>query len=299
MKIATVIVVYGDQANAKECIASLKRSRLSDHTNEIIVIDNTKKNRGFSGGYNEGIRQALNRSVDAVLLVNDDTKVDPDAINRMADMLSYQPETTSVNSKARATEITNRIGVVVPKIYFYSGYEYHRQRYKTTDRGRVLWYAGGEIDWNNVLGIHLGVDEVDKGQFNKAKPVTFATGCCLMIRTDTIREVGLLDDRYYLYLEDLDLSVRLARAGWQMHYQPKAVIWHKNAQSSGVGSQLHDYFFARNRLLFGMTYAPLRTKLALMRESGRILLSGSQWKKRGVIDFYLRRFGQGSWKEDK
>jgi len=58
---------------------------------------------------------------------------------------------------------------------------------------------------------------------------------------------------------------------------------------------LQDYFISRNRMLFGMTYARLRTKIALVRESLRILRNGRQWQKKGVIDYYLRKFGRGSY----
>jgi GT2 family glycosyltransferase len=79
-------------------------------------------------------------------------------------------------------------------------------------------------------------------------------------------------------------------------YYPQSVIWHLNAGSSGSGSSLHDYFLTRNRLKFGFKYTKFRTKLALFRESLRILFkSPSSWQKRGVIDFYLGVSGKGSW----
>jgi len=59
---------------------------------------------------------------------------------------------------------------------------------------------------------------------------------------------------------------------------------------------LHDYFITRNRLLFGMKYAPVRTKIALLKEGFRILFRGRHWQKIGVRDFYLKKFGKGSWK---
>lgn len=279
MKIATVIVTFGDSPHLAECLKSLKNSIPDGDSNQIIVVDNSRENLGFSGGNNKGVRRALSNGAEAVMLLNDDTKVDPDAIHHLA-------RTLSSNSN---------IGMVVPKIYFYPGFEYHKERYSKSELGRVIWYAGGKIDWDNCLGVHRGVDEVDKNQYAKSEETEFATGCAVMIKREVFDKVGLLDERYFLYLEDLDFSVRVQRAGLGIVYQPKAVIWHKNAQSSAVGADLHDYFFTRNRLLFGLDHASFKTKLALVRESAKIFLKGNSWQRRGAADFYLRKFGKGSW----
>ncbi len=118
----------------------------------------------------------------------------------------------------------------------------------------------------------------------------------MFFKADVLRKVGLFDNRYFAYLEDVDLSQRIKRTGWKALYVPPAHLWHKVAQSSRVGSDMNDYFIHRNRLLFGMRYAAIRTKVALFRESLRFLLNGRKWQKRGVLDFYLRRLGKGSWK---
>lgn len=278
MKITTVILSIANGEHLIECRRSLEESELRNYSNNIVVIDNSTENLGFSGGNNKGIREGLARGAgsDAILLINDDTKVSPNAIAELARSLETDPST----------------GICVPKIYFYPGYEYHKDRYTNNDRGHVLWYAGGTIDWNNVLGVHRGVDQVDHGQFDTQSPVEFATGCCALIRKETFNRVGFFDERYFLYLEDLDFSVRTVRTGFHIQYVPSATIWHKNAQSSGVGSTLQDYYFTRNRLLFGMTYAPIKTKFALMRESIKLLVKGSALKRRGVMDYYLGNFGK-------
>jgi len=279
MKIATVILVYGESPHLNESMASLKlTSAAAGIDNRIIVIDNSEDNVGFSGGNNKGIRKALSGGAEAVLILNDDTRVAKSALPEMIDCLK-----------------DNQVGLVAPKIYFYPGFEFHKDRYKTKERGKIIWYAGGLIDWNNCIGVHRGVDEVDNGQYEVKEKTEFATGCAVLIKREVFEKIGLYDERYFLYLEDLDFSVRAKKAGFKIIYQPKAVVWHKNAQTSGFGSGLHDYFFTRNRLLFGLEYASVKTKFALIRECLRTLIAGSSWKKRGVIDFYLRRFGRGSW----
>jgi GT2 family glycosyltransferase len=118
----------------------------------------------------------------------------------------------------------------------------------------------------------------------------------MLLRSEALKDIGLFDEKYFMYLEDADLSQRLKKKGWEVLYAPKTEIWHKVAQSSGIGSDLNDYFITRNRLLFGMRYAKCRTKLALVKESFKLLLTGRGWQKIGVRDFYLGRFRKGSWK---
>ena len=152
------------------------------------------------------------------------------------------------------------------------------------------------MDWDNIYGSNHGVDEVDKGQFEKTRETDFATGACMLLRSEALKDIGLFDEKYFMYLEDADLSEKLKKKGWEVLYTSKTEIWHKVAQSSGIGSDLNDYFITRNRLLFGMRYAKCRTKLALVRESFKLLLTGRRWQKTGVRDFYLGRFRKGSWK---
>src|SRR3989304_5188327 len=135
------------------------------------------------------------------------------------------------------------VGGVVPKIYFEKGYEFHKDRYKESDKGKVIWYAGGKMDWENVYTKHKGVDEVDNGQFDRIEEVDFATGCALFTSAQVISEMKGFDNRYFLYFEDSDLSQRLKKAGYKILFYPKAILWHKNAGSTGgSGSSLQDYF---------------------------------------------------------
>jgi len=165
--------------------------------------------------------------------------------------------------------------------------------------GKVFWYAGGEMDWKNVIGHHRGVDEVDHGQYDDISETGYVSGCCMLLTKKLLEKVGGFDKKYFLYYEDNDLSQRSKRKGFKILYAPKAVIWHKNAGSAGgSGSPLQDYYITRNRMLFGMRYAPLRSKVALVRESIRLLLSGRKWQKAGIADFYKRRFGKGSYKNE-
>lgn len=288
MNIAIVILNYNGQEVLQECLESLRHLKTDCQT---IVVDNAstdrsgelvatkfpevtlirnQENLGFAEGNNVGIRSALDQGGEAVMLLNNDTKVDPELVGQLL---------------AANTPLAS------PKIYFYPGFEFHHARYKDTDRGKIIWYAGGSIDWDNVWGVHRGVDEVDRGQYDRADELEFATGCCLLIRREVFDQIGLFDPRYFLYYEDLDFCVRARRAGLTIRYTPSAILWHKNAQSSASGSSLHQYYFTRNRLLFGMRYASWRTKTALIRQSAKQLVTGTAAEKQGVRDFYLKKFG--------
>lgn len=295
------ILNFNGAEDTKKCLTSLNSIKQDSLKIQVVVLDNGSKedlmltpshyknlsltllrneeNKGFSGGHNDVIALALSAQADYILLLNNDTTVDPHFL------LSLVHE----------AEKSEKGGAFVPKIYFTKGEEYHHDRYKDSERGKVLWYAGGVIDWNNIIGKHIGVDEVDVGQFDKVSKTEFATGCCLLLKSNVMKKVGMFDTRYFLYYEDADLSMRIKKKGFSLIFVPKAVVWHGNAKSAGgSGSTLQDYYTTRNRLLFGFTYASARTKFALLREALRFLRTGRVWQKKGVTDFFRRKFGKGS-----
>jgi len=272
----SLFVAVVDNASSDDSVQKLTNIKLRNAEYELLV---NSENLGYAGGMNTGIKFALKRNADYVICLNNDTVLDSKLI---------------VNFLKAAKKIP-KAGVFCPKIYFAKGFEFHKKRYKKDELGKVIWFAGGIIDWNNIYATNEGVDEVDKGQFDKEKQTDFATGNCIFMRRKALEEVGLFDEKYYMYFEDVDLCVRMKKLGWQVWYIPSGVLWHKVAQSSGIGSDLNDYFIHRNRLLFAAKYAGLRARFALYRESLRFLRKGRKWQKRGVLDFYFRRFGKGSW----
>jgi len=295
------ILNFNGKKNTLACLESLKNLNIKDFRITIVVEDNgskeefdvksgfitdiplvvikNEKNLGFSGGNNVGIKYALDNGADYVLILNNDTYVDK---NFILELLN-------------AAEKDENIGILVPKIYFAPGFEFHKERYKKNELGKVFWYAGGEMDWDNVIGHHRGVDEVDHGQYDKIEETEFATGCCMMIKKEVFERVGKFDDKYFLYYEDSDLSKRSKKQGFKIMYVPKSEVFHKNAGSAGgAGSKLQDYYITRNRMIFGMRFAPIRAKLALIKESLKVLVSGRYWQKRGILDFYLGKLSRGS-----
>jgi len=248
--------------------------------NSKITTIETGSNLGYAGGNNFGIKYALKNKFDYCLLINNDVLVDPNFLEFL------------IQKAEDGYKLTG------PKIYFAPGYEYHSDWYSKREIGNVIWSAGGQMDWNNVYGSNIGVDEVDHGQFDHLNDhLDFLTGCCLLINNEVFQKIGFLDDKFFMYLEDVDFCQRALKAGFKMAYIPDSKIWHVNSGSSKSGGDLHDYFITRNRLIFGFRYAKLRTKFALLRESIKILFTyPSVWKKRAVIDFYFKKFNKGSWK---
>lgn len=292
LKIFIVILNYKGIENTLECIKSVDNINKKNIKVEIVVVDNNSQdgsqeklsklknislisnseNLGFSGGMNTGIKFALEHESTHIVLLNNDTYVDRDFLLNLY-------------------EASKKADIISPKIYFAPGFEFHKNRYKNSERGKVIWYAGGKIDWQNVIGVHIGVDEVDSGQFNRQKEIDFATGCCLMIKKEVFEKIGYLDDNYFLYLEDMDFSVRAKNNGFKIVFEPTSVIWHKNASSAGgSGSSLQDYYFTRNRLIFAFKYAKLRTKFAVLRQT--LSQCGNPVKRKALLDFLSFHYGK-------
>lgn len=271
-----VKVLIVDNGSTDNSIEKLKKLESGKIKSEILE---THENLGFAAGNNFGIKYCFEKSADYIMVINNDTLVDKNLVYELIKEMEEDP----------------KIGITSPKIYFAKGYEFHLERYKKDELGKVIWYAGGIIDWKNVYGKNRGVDEVDKGQFDKRISIDFATGACFMARSEALKRVGLFNEKYFMYMEDADLSERMKENNWKIIYQPKAKLWHKVAQSSGIGSSLNDYYISRNRLMFGFKYAKIRTKIALIRESIRLFIFGRHWQAVGIRDFYLRKFGKGSW----
>jgi GT2 family glycosyltransferase len=243
--VCIIIVNWNGLFDTKECLQSLGMLNYKNY--KIIVVDNgstesiqvlkqdfknviyldINDNLGFSGANNLGIQKALEMGADAVWLLNNDTTVSPDSLNIML-------------SRLYSNEV---IGVVCPKIYYY-------------DEPDMLWFAGGEIIWHKGITVH-------NGQFKKSeeigndqdRQVNFATGCSLLIKVDVIKKVGFLSEEYFLYYEDTDYCCKVLKAGFQIYYCSKSIIWHKVSRST-TKSSIKDYYITRNNLYFMFKNSP-------------------------------------------
>lgn len=295
--VAIIILNWNGIEDTVKCLTSVEKLVSRDIKYKIYVVDNgstdnsverlkkefksinlivNSTNLGYASGNNVGIKRAILDGAEYIWLLNNDTVVEKYAMVELVDVFDDPT-----------------IGIATSKIYFMRNHEFHYKRYKDNERGKVIWYAGGLIDWNNVYGSHRGVDEVDHGQFEDVGETDFATGCSLMITRKCLETIGFFDERYFAYIEDMDLSIRVHKYGWKIVFVPTSILWHKNAGSTDrPGNDFHQYYMTRNRLLFGLSYASNRTKIALLRESLRILISGSTPQKHAIRDTFFARFGK-------
>lgn len=219
-RVTVIVLTYCNEAEAADCIESLLRSRYPELT--ILLVDNASPDgsgerlrdrfpqieylqTGFNGGYtagnNRGIEWALARGADFLLILNDDTVVDPDCIPRLVET-------------ARET----RAAVVAPQIVYH-------------DEPEVVWYGGGTLSRVRAMGTHLRENEPRDHQSRQVE-VSFVCGCCFLIQAGVVRSVGGFDETFFTYVEDTELSVRLAATGHRMVYDSAAIVLHRIGRSA-------------------------------------------------------------------
>jgi len=297
--ISIIIVHYNSDKDTLLCLESLQKIKAPSFKFSILVVDNgslknfklpralqaeqveiirSEANLGFTGGNNLGMSYAREKyQADYFLLLNNDTIVDENFLNELY----------------KASKEVEKPGLLCPKIYFEKGREFQQNSYEKKDLGKVLWYAGGSIDWLNLSAFHRGVDELDRGQFDHQKVSEFATGCCVLIPRAVLETVGRLDKNYFLYFEDVDLSVRVKQAGFSLNFVPTSVIWHKNAGGSGgAGSPTSVYYQTRNRLFFAFKHGNLKVKKTALRLWFQKLIFGTKFEQKAAFDLVLGKMGK-------
>ncbi|MBS3974021.1 MAG: glycosyltransferase family 2 protein [Actinobacteria bacterium] len=312
-QVALIVLNWNGRADTLACLESV--SRIPGGAHRVIVADNGSSdgsvaairqafplvelienaaNLGYAGGNNTAIRHALDAGAEFVLLLNNDTIVDPGIVEAFVDAARRMPQA----------------GVFGAKIYFHA------------DPQR-LWYAGGYWDAKTLSFNEHGAGQLDRGQYDQLTETEWVIGCAMFVRAEVFREVGLLEPSFFLNNEEVDFCSRVRRAGYTCAYVPQARLWHKVSVSfGGEDSPLKEYFSARNRLLWAQRNAPagvrwriyVRSASGLMRRYGRALLGCTVtgaltpkswwWAVRaafadprnraaamGLRDFWLRRFG--------
>ena len=248
------------------------------HSNKFSITHIERDNRGFSASNNEGIKSLQEFDPAFYLLMNNDASIAPSTL-------------TSIMKEVQSLPTSSVPRIYGPKIWFTAGMEYYRDEYAQQERGSVIWYAGGVFDSKNLLSWHRGVDEVDLGQFDRTEQTDFVTGCFLLIPSETWRKVGELEERYFMYLEDLDYSFRVKKAGGEVWYLGVGGVWHDNAGSSGgAGSRFHRYYQTRNRIAFALQHLGIRQKLAAIRLALRLCLKGSRIERKAASHALLSNF---------
>lgn len=262
-KLALITVIFKNYTILDDYFTSLAKQ--TDKHFHVFIVDLTPepqtydypsyvtclhdKNRGYAYGLNQGIKQALSERYTLFCSMNCDVTVKENFVERVKSSIVAHPSS-----------------LIGGKIYYYPGYEYHKERYTEKERRKVLWYAGGVTDWANAYTTHRGVDEVDKGQYDKSGPTTFITGCLMAYDKSVIEKIGHWDSSYFLFYEDADYCARAMAAHIPLFFDPSIVIWHKSGQStSGAASTFQQKYHNKNRIKFGLKYAPWKTKYYLVK----------------------------------
>jgi hypothetical protein len=288
--VAAIVLNYNGREVTLQALASL--TALDHRPLEIVVVDNgstdgsyeavaaafpevtqlrTEVNLGPAGGANLGVRHALDRGHDYLLILNNDIEVAPDMVTEMV----------------RAAESDPAIGVVGPKAYFY------------WDRERI-WTAGGRIAFREAVTKERGTGEPDRGQFDRDEETGYVNGCAQLVKRAVFEEVGLWDPIYHLSFEDADFCLRARRAGWRSWYAHRARLWHMVSVSTGPYRAPKTYQTARSTAIFVRRYARpwqwvtavamilLSLPVAFVRELVRGNASAVGAKVRGFFDGFFR-----------
>lgn len=237
-----IILNYNGKDKLNACISSLL---LSDYRNlEIVVVDNgstdssfddaryefskvhfikSPKNLGFSKGNNLGIRWALEKFADFIFVLNNDTLVEKATISTLVGAMRNMPS----------------VGILSPLIF--------------KGNRRDIWFAGGKIDW-----IRMRTEHVLSEKRSVPYPTEYVSGCAMFIRKDVFGKIGLFDERFFLYYEDADLSIRASREGFGLYVDPSTRIFH--LEQSNMENRSKTYWLVLSALIFFKTHAKFSKK---------------------------------------
>ena len=252
--VVAVVVHWQDPEDTLGCVASLA----GEPGVSIVVVDNgshepigdllarrashveclrSAENLGYAGGANLGIRHALAQGAEIVLLLNNDARVQPGATAAARAVLDTDPAIAAVGPKVLAREDPRR-----------------------------LWLAWGRVTWRQSLVALCGAGALDGPAWSEQRDVEWIAGCAMWLRASALARVGLLDEAFFAYHEEVDWCTRVRRAGLRVVYCPRAVVTHTGRGTSGGerSVRIRSYFAARNTILFARKHAgPVhRAKLA-------------------------------------
>lgn len=234
-----ILVNWNGWRDTLECLQSLEKLDYLNH--RVLVVDNGStddslvrlrsgnagaeliengENLGFAKACNVGIRKALAEGAEFVWRLDNDTVVEPDCLRALVE---------------RATQ-GGRIGAVGSVLYYMD------------HPNSVQAWAGGYIN------LWLGRSRHFTAPISENR-LDFINGASMLVRREALDEVGLLDERYFVYFEDADFSIRLRRAGWRLAVAEKSLIWHKESSSMVKRSLRQETIFSTSGVRFLRSHA--------------------------------------------
>jgi GT2 family glycosyltransferase len=268
-----LVLTWNRRDDTLACLESLGRADLQGAT--ILVVDNGShdgtveavreryphvrvlalpENRGFAGGNNAGMRMALEAGAGAVLLLNNDTHVAPDFLPFLLDALNPDGRTAAVSGAILRADSPEVLDVAYLDVYFGHGLVHRR-----------------------------GVNALPGEGFDQVKAVSAGIGCCLLFRAEALRRVGLFDEDYFAYHEEVDWCFRARRAGYRIIYQPYARVWHHGSRSTAALVRASARRRRQNRRdlpnAIPLGWNPVRTYLGARNTVRFIRLHAAWWRK--------------------
>lgn len=255
--ISVILVNYNGKQYNDKCIESVLSSTISEQI-QIIVVDNAstdgsleelrekwgknkqvqivtlEENLGFSAANNEGIRESIKQGIEKFLLINNDTEIEPNTIERM---MESQTQTGAI---------------VVPKIFY-------------ADSPEIVWCAGGEFSPVIRKAKQTGLNRPDNFKLRVSRYCDFANGCSMLLTKEIVEKVGFLEEKFFLYYEDMEYSLRAKERGVSIRYCADAVVYHKvNGSTKGNERPENVYYITRNWLLCNRLHMKGRFPLFLI-----------------------------------
>lgn len=256
------ILYVVDNASSDETLARVARYKDS----RISFIPN-QRNLGIAEGNNQGTEAALGAGCELILFINNDTEFDPCLLGKLV-----------LGLKEHGCDM------IAPKILFH-------------DNQELLWSAGGGFSpLKGYAGYHYGLGQVDRGQFDAARVVDHAPACCLLVRKEVFARIGLMDSRYFVYLDDTDFCYRAKRAGLRLFYLPSARLLHKaSSLTGGPESDFSVRYRTRNQIYFMLKHLGLWRGLYYLPAFQIFLVLKLIFREIDLSGFFLREkaFAEG------
>lgn len=248
-KVSIIILNWNGKKDTVECLESLKEITYPNY--DILLVDNgstdgsveyfrekyyemeiieNKENLGFAEGNNVAIRKTVEREPDYILLLNNDTIVDPNFLTELV----------------RVLEADSNIGIVGPTVYYY----YERDHIQS---------AGVKICWNKGETIHL----MNKNEIkhSKIRDVDSIMGCSLLAKCEIFKKIGYFNKDYFAYWEETDWCVRAKKIGYRIVHVPSSKIWHKGGATTKKTSGFYEYHMTRNMFWFMRKHASRKQQI--------------------------------------